>query len=228
MNFRNPATATKMYRVQHLIHHNHLRKDISQSLLGKRLISFTANLHYKLLGRVYSIRRINSNSWAAERLAKLGHKIELVPNTPEIHVTEELVLNAPEKIKQLSDQIIELDVLEINQLVRDMQKKLHLSDADFKRLAEGGTSSGAGSAEAVVDAEPVKAKEIFDLKLGAVDAKAKIKIIKEVRGITGLGLKEAKELVEKAPVVLKEGLKKDEAEAFKKLLVDAGGVVEIL
>lgn len=64
--------------------------------------------------------------------------------------------------------------------------------------------------------------------MGAVDAKAKIKVIKEVRTITGLGLKEAKELVEKAPVVLKEGLKKDEAEAFKKLLMDAGATVELV
>lgn len=64
--------------------------------------------------------------------------------------------------------------------------------------------------------------------MAAVDAKAKIKVIKEVRTITGLGLKEAKELVEKAPVVLKEGLKKDEAEAFKKLLMDAGAAVELV
>lgn len=61
-----------------------------------------------------------------------------------------------------------------------------------------------------------------------VDAKAKIKVIKEVRVITGLGLAESKALVEKAPCVLKEGVKKDEAEKIKKLLVDAGAGVELL
>jgi hypothetical protein len=61
-------------------------------------------------------------------------------------------------------------------------------------------------------------QDAFDLKLAAVDAKAKIKIIKEVRTITGLGLKEAKELVEKAPVVIKEGLPKDEAAELLKTL----------
>jgi large subunit ribosomal protein L7/L12 len=80
---------------------------------------------------------------------------------------------------------------------------------------------GAGQADAAAEA-PKEEKTSFNLKLGAVDAKAKIKVIKEVRAITGLGLKEAKELVEKAPVVLKEGLKKEEAEAFIKLLADAG------
>lgn len=73
----------------------------------------------------------------------------------------------------------------------------------------------------------MKEKDAFNIKLGAVDQKVKIKIIKEVRAITGLGLKEAKELVEKAPVVIKEGVKKEEAEAFKKLLVDAGAAVDL-
>lgn len=90
------------------------------------------------------------------------------------------------------------------------------------------SSSGAGAAAATAAKEEVKEKDAFGLKMGAVDAKAKIKVIKEVRTITGLGLKEAKELVEKAPVVLKEGLKKDEAEAFKKLLMDAGATVELV
>merc|ERR1711968_129025 len=77
----------------------------------------------------------------------------------------------------------------------------------------GGIASAAdASAAAPEAAAPVKEKTVFDIKIGAVDAKAKIKIIKEVRSITGLGLKEAKDLVEKAPVVVKEGVKKDEAD----------------
>lgn len=66
------------------------------------------------------------------------------------------------------------------------------------------------------------------MKLTVVDAKAKIKVIKEVRTITGLGLKEAKDLVEKAPVVIKQGLKKDEVENFKKILIEAGAQVDVI
>lgn len=92
-------------------------------------------------------------------------------------------------------------------------------------VAAGGAGAAAGGAAPA--AEAPKVKESFNIKLGAVDQKAKIKIIKEIRTITGLGLKEAKELVEKAPVVVKEGVKKEEAEAFKKLLVDAGAVCDL-
>ena len=115
-------------------------------------------------------------------------------------------------------------------------------------LGGGGSASTEKPAEKS-EPEPVKEKEAFDIKLGAVDAKSKIKVIKEIRTITGLGLKEvticyisrilslivknyiisqAKELVEKAPVVVKQGVKKEEVEALKKLLVDAGATVEVL
>jgi ribosomal protein L7/L12 len=113
----------------------------------------------------------------------------------------------------------------------------------------GAKAAGAGAAGAAE--EKPKEKEAFDLKLTEVPAAAKIKIIKEVRAITGLGLKEvsssrlvpsnrlslkcvpllanqAKELVEKAPVVVKEGLKKEEAEKLKATIVEAGGKVELL
>ena len=92
-----------------------------------------------------------------------------------------------------------------------------------------GSTSNSGSDKGETKAvEKPKEKEVFDIKLTAVDAKSKIKIIKEIRVITGLGLKEAKEMVEKAPIVVKTGAKKDEAEAIKKILVDNGATVDIL
>ncbi|CAM9158351.1 unnamed protein product [Ectocarpus fasciculatus] len=94
--------------------------------------------------------------------------------------------------------------------------------------SDGGGDGLDGDDEGAAPAEAAKEKDAFDIKLAGYDAKAKIKIIKEVRAITGLGLKEAKELVEKAPCVIKDGLKKDEAEAFKKLLVDAGAQIELV
>ncbi len=96
-------------------------------------------------------------------------------------------------------------------------------------LGGGGSPTGGNTGSVPVAVpEPVKEKEDFGIKLGAVDQKAKIKIIKEVRAITGLGLKEAKDLVEKAPVVIKEGVKKEEAESLKKILVEAGAVVDLV
>lgn len=86
--------------------------------------------------------------------------------------------------------------------------------------------AGAG-AGAQAEEEPKEEKTIFDVKLASFDAKSKIKIIKEVRGITGLGLKEAKALVEAAPSVLKKDVKKDEADALIEKLKEIGGVVEL-
>lgn len=111
-----------------------------------------------------------------------------------------------------------------------MQDKLGIPDEALV-LGGGGGGAAGGSANAAAAApapEPVKEKEDFGIKLGAVDQKSKIKVIKEVRAITGLGLKEAKELVEKAPVVIKEGVKKEEAENLKKILVEAGAVVDLV
>ncbi|KAJ1398566.1 ribosomal protein L7/L12, partial [Ochromonadaceae sp. CCMP2298] len=68
----------------------------------------------------------------------------------------------------------------------------------------------------------------FALPTSAYDAKVKIKIIKEVRAITGLGLKEAKEMVENAPIVVKQGLKKEEAEKLMQVLADAGAKAELI
>ena len=80
-------------------------------------------------------------------------------------------------------------------------------------------------------AEPAETKKeektAFDVKLASFDAKGKIKIIKEVRSITGLGLKEAKELVEAVPSVLKKDVKKEDAEAIVEKIKEIGGVVEL-
>ncbi|KAK9843670.1 hypothetical protein WJX81_001901 [Elliptochloris bilobata] len=88
-----------------------------------------------------------------------------------------------------------------------------------------GPGQGAAPAAAAEPAAPPKTE--FDIKLDGFDAAAKIKVIKEVRGMTDLGLKEAKELVEKAPTVIKSGVSKAEAEQLKKKLEAAGGKVTL-
>ena len=120
-------------------------------------------------------------------------------------------------LKKLAEEIVGLTLLEAQEL------KSILKDEYGIEPAAGGAVMMAGPAAA---AEAVEEKTEFDVVL--VDAGAnKINVIKEVRAITGLGLKEAKDLVEGAPKTVKEGVNKDEAEKIKKLLVDAGAKVEL-
>ncbi|MBP1039038.1 50S ribosomal protein L7/L12 [Serratia fonticola] len=116
------------------------------------------------------------------------------------------------------DQIIEgvaaLSVMEIVELIAAMEEKFGVSAA---------AAVAAGPAAAVEAAEE---KTEFDVVLKGIGAN-KVAVIKAVRGATGLGLKEAKDLVESAPAALKEGISKDDAEALKKALEEAGAEVEV-
>ena len=89
-------------------------------------------------------------------------------------------------------------------------------------MMAGAVAGGDGAAEAVEE------KTLFDVKLVGFDAKAKIKVIKEVRAIAGLGLKEAKELVESAPKVIQKDLKQDKADELKATLEGIGAQIEIV
>jgi large subunit ribosomal protein L7/L12 len=111
-----------------------------------------------------------------------------------------------------------LTVLELSNLVKTLEERLGVSAAAPVAVA---------AAPAAAAAAPVEEKTEFDVILKAFADDKKIAVIKEVRGITGLGLKEAKDLVEGAPKALKEGISKDEAEALKKQLEAAGATVEV-
>uniref|UniRef100_K3W6J6 Ribosomal protein L7/L12 C-terminal domain-containing protein n=1 Tax=Globisporangium ultimum (strain ATCC 200006 / CBS 805.95 / DAOM BR144) TaxID=431595 RepID=K3W6J6_GLOUD len=125
------------------------------------------------------------------------------------------------KVQAVLDQILDLNMMEIVELSSAIQEKFNIPDSAFS----GGFGGGGGAAPAAE--EPKEEKTQFDVKLASFDAKSKIKVIKEVRAITGLGLKEAKELVEGAPSVLKKDVKKDEAEALIAQLKEVGAVVEL-
>lgn len=120
------------------------------------------------------------------------------------------------------DDVIEfisnMTVLELSELVKELEDKFGVSAAAPVAVAAAG---GAGPAE---EAAPEKTE--FDVVLTAFGDN-KVAVIKAVRGLTGLGLKEAKEAVEGAPSTLKEGVSKDEAEAAKKQLEEAGATVEL-
>ena len=117
--------------------------------------------------------------------------------------------------------ISNMSVLELSELVKELEEKFGVSAAAPVAMAAGGAAAGGAEAAA-----PTEEKTEFDVVLTSAGDK-KIQVIKEVRAITSLGLKEAKELVEGAPQPLKEGVAKEEAEEIKKKIEGAGGAVEI-
>ncbi|MBR5625029.1 50S ribosomal protein L7/L12 [bacterium] len=125
---------------------------------------------------------------------------------------------ASEKIEALINTIKELSVLELNDLVKTLEKEFGVSAAP---VAVAGAVAPTAAAAA-----PAEEKTEFDVILTGAGSN-KIAVIKEVRAITGLGLKEAKDLVEGTPKALKEAAPKEEAEAIKKQIEAAGGTVEL-
>ena len=123
---------------------------------------------------------------------------------------------ASEKITNILEEIKSLTILELNDLVKAVEEEFGVSAA-----APVGVVAVAGAA-----APAAEEKTEFDVVLKSFGAK-KLDVIKAVREITGLGLKEAKEMVEGAPKTVKEGVSKDEAESLKKTLEDAGAEVEV-
>ncbi len=114
----------------------------------------------------------------------------------------------------------QMSVLERSELIKDMEEKFGVSASAAVAVAAP-AAGGAGG-----DAAGGEEKSEFDVVLSSFGDK-KVGVIKAVRGITGLGLKEAKDLVESAPSAVKEGVSKDEAEEIKKQLEEAGGSVEV-
>ena len=123
---------------------------------------------------------------------------------------------ASEKITNILEEIKSLTILELNDLVKAVEEEFGVSAA-----APVGVVAVAGAA-----APAAEEKTEFDVVLKSFGAK-KLDVIKAVREITGLGLKEAKEMVEGAPKNVKEGVSKDEAESIKKTLEEAGAEVEV-
>jgi large subunit ribosomal protein L7/L12 len=120
-------------------------------------------------------------------------------------------------LQQIVDDLSKLTVLEAAELSKMLEEKWGVSAAAPVAVAAAGAAPAAAA---------VEEKDSFDVIL-TVAGEKKINVIKEVRAVTGLGLKEAKDLVEGAPKPVKEGVNKDEAAKIKKLLEDAGATVEL-
>ena len=126
-----------------------------------------------------------------------------------------------DKLQGIVDQIKELTLLEASELVKLMEETFGVSAAAAVAAAPAGGAAGGGEAAAAAEE-----KTEFDVILQAAGGN-KINVIKVVREITALGLKEAKDLVEAAPKAVKEGVSKDEAETIRQKLADAGATVEV-
>jgi len=131
-------------------------------------------------------------------------------------MSEETTIDLSENAAKVLDMVGSMTVLEMNDLVKAMEEKFGVSAAAPVAVAAAGPAAGGEAEE----------KTEFDVVLAAAGDK-KIQVIKEVRGITGLGLKEAKELVESAPKAVKEGLPKEEADKIKEQLEGVGATVEL-
>ncbi len=131
--------------------------------------------------------------------------------------TEDKAVEVPAKFKDLVETIEKMSVLDLADLVKVLEDKFGVSAAAPAMMMAGGAAAGGDAAEE---------KSEFDVELTAVGDN-KIGVIKAVRTITGLGLKEAKEIVDAAPKMVKEGVAKEEAEELKKQLEEAGAGVTL-
>jgi large subunit ribosomal protein L7/L12 len=136
-------------------------------------------------------------------------EIANITQSGEIHMAD---------IQQLEESIVSLSLLEAAELVKKLESRLGVSAAAAPVMMAGGGAAGA--------AAPAEEKTEFTVVLKEVGAN-KINVIKAVREVTSLGLKEAKDLVDGAPKSIKEGVSKDEAETIKKKFTEAGAVVEV-
>ena len=122
---------------------------------------------------------------------------------------------------QILEQLKTLSLLEASELVKQIEEAFGVSAAASAGVVMAAPGAAAGGGEAAEE------KTEFDVVLESFDASAKIKVLKAVRVATGLGLGDAKALVEAAPKAVKEGASKDEAEALKKAIEEAGGKVTL-
>jgi large subunit ribosomal protein L7/L12 len=121
--------------------------------------------------------------------------------------------------EEIIDAIAKLSLMEVVELIADMEKKFGVTAAAPVAMVAGGGAAAA--------AAPVEEKTEFSVTLKEYPADKKVTVIKVVRELTGLGLKEAKDLVEGAPALVKEGVNKADSETMRKKLEEAGAKVEV-
>jgi len=130
-------------------------------------------------------------------------------------------------VKKIANQILQFSLIEVAELTEVLKEKLGINDEVMMQQLGAHYGGPVVAAAPGQEEEAKEEKTAFDVKLESFDAAKKLKVIKEVRAITGLGLKEAKELVEKAPSEVKLGVSKEEAEEIQKKLEEVGGTIKV-
>lgn len=130
-------------------------------------------------------------------------------------------------MEKMIEEISNMTVLELSELVKALEDKFGVSASAMPAVAMPGMMPAADGAAGAEEEAAAEEKTEFDVQLKEFGAQ-KIPVIKEVRALTGLGLKEAKEKVESAPVVIQEGISKEDAEKAKEQLEELGATVEII
>ncbi|XP_062189700.1 uncharacterized protein LOC133892766 [Phragmites australis] len=151
----------------------------------------------------------------------------LVPRLRRLSTSAATAAGEDPKLSRIADEILALSPAELDDYAALLRLKLRLSLTSSAAAGASPAGTGDAASGAAGSKEAAAVKTAFDVKIEKYDAAAKIKIIKEVRAVTDLGLKEAKELVEKAPVVVRAGLPKEEAEALAAKLKAAGAAVAL-
>ncbi|XWS45477.1 hypothetical protein CRYUN_Cryun15aG0140200 [Craigia yunnanensis] len=165
-----------------------------------------------------------------------SNNIKLIFSRNYTTPSQESTKQAPsEKVAAIVDELSGLTLLEVMDLTEVLRQKMDVKEMPIMAvmmpgMGFGGAMKGAGKGGAGGPGKGEEKKEekmVFDMKLEGFDAAAKIKVIKEVRGFTDLGLKEAKDLVEKAPTLLKKGVTKGEAEKIIQKMKEVGARVSM-
>ncbi|KAJ6813677.1 putative 50S ribosomal protein L7/L12 [Iris pallida] len=165
------------------------------------------------------------------RLLALRNPSSSIPHHPPSFSSAPFPPPTTDRVSSIVDEISSLTLLEVADLTEALRRRLGVEQMPVLAVMSpgmgfpGAAGAGGKAAEQPAAEEEKKEKTAFDVKLEGFEAAAKIKIIKEVRTFTDLGLKEAKELVEKAPVVLKQGMPKEEAEKIAAKLKEIGAKV---
>ena len=169
--------------------------------------------------------------WKSPRLIQCFHNESphLSNMTPSTNDNVETNVEVSKEVIDVFQKILQLDVVELGLLRVIVNEKLGvvLTENDLRGGSGGGGGGEGGTLNKEENAVVEEEKTHFELKLTGFDAKSKIKVIKEIRSITGLGLKDAKEMVEGAPKIIQKNVKKEEAEELKAKLEAVGATVEL-
>jgi large subunit ribosomal protein L7/L12 len=192
----------------------------------------TAMWLLRLAKNNHSVRPIVSSSWVSSWSLWSRHRDGRLFASSSSAPTPQTTSDTPpdaasSKVQQLVDEIIHLNMIEVKQLTQQLKDRLGVSDMPMMAapvMSMQPSAPGAAS-EPKEEAPKKEEKTEFALKLEAFEAAKKIQIIKEVRALAGLGLKEAKEMVEGVPKIIKTGVSKEEGEKMRDKLKELGATV---